>query len=1176
MSKTDSYTKFYIFSQLKLFKLFVQSLIYVYCFTVCLVYGQKNSQNTDFEINNANISVFRTYQEKSILASGNWYKIAVADDGVYKLSFVFLRSLGIDVNNLNPKNIRLYGNGGVMLPQANAVSRIDDLAENAIIVNGEADGKFDADDYVLFYAKGPQNWLPVNNDRFEHQKHIYSDSAFYFINTDIGAGKRIIQKNSLSVPADLNITTYNAYQVYEKDEFTAITQEIKSGRKWFGENFATGGSKTFTFNLPDIDPESKTHIKVAMAVRSDQNSSAVVKINNQPFFNLETGSLPLSFETNYAREVENMAFADVKSNKMDINITYNKPSAVSNAWLDNIEVNSKNLLKYASKQFNFCNLQSTGKGNVRYVVQNITNKPLIFDITDLQNPQQINYNFSGTVADFITTSEVLRTFCIFSESDVKEPKAIGKIANQNLHSLKNVDMVIISPQAYLSEAQRLAVFRKTEQNLSIAVVQPQQIYNEFSSGSKDATAIRDFLKMLYDRGNNTQNSLKYLLFFGKGSFDNRSIKYPQGNNLVTYQSQNSVSPTLSYTSDDYFALLDDQEGAFEESPTSDPGRLDISTGRLPISSPEEAKIIVDKLIQYADTKSAGDWRKNVFIVADDEDNNLHFNQAEANTRLIEQQTQNVNINKIYFDAYTQQILAGGSRYPNVKTAINEAVNKGALLINYTGHGGENGWAEERVLAEEDILNWQNPKYLPILFTATCSFSRWDDPEETSAGVKALLRPNGGAAALFSTTRIVFASYNFDLNQSFLRAMFDTAYADKQVTLGNIFKRAKNDNAGGLNINSRNFTLLGDPSAIFPLAVNRIQLSSVNNKTNFTDTLKALQKVVFRGFISDPNQQKLNDFNGKLNVVLFDKPTRFKTLGQDTGSFEQDFNQQNNIIYKGTATITNGEFETQFIVPKDINLSVGQAKLAFYASSTDKDASGANTSIKIGGINNSQNEQKGPQIAVFLNDYKFKDGGITNKNPVLLVNIKDESGINTTGIGIGHDLTCRLTDQFGKEQSFILNAFYMAKTDTYQEGDITYLLNNLTPGTYTLTLKAWDVFNNSSEKTITFTVKADNELAVAKTYAYPNPFVNSTTFRFEHNKPNQQLDIEIAIYNLSGKLVKRLSKSVFTAGNVADEISWDAKSDGNEKINSGVYIYSIKIRSALSGEAVINSGKLNIL
>ncbi len=1176
MSKTDSYTKCDIFSHPKKRGHLFTMLFFLYVINIQSVYGQQSIQNADIEINNAKVSTFRTYHENSVLATGNWYKIAIADDGVYKLSFDFLRSLGIDVTALNPKNLRVYGNGGTLLPQSNAAPRIDDLEENAIFVNGEADGKFDVTDAVIFYAKGAQNWQVINNEYFEHRQHIYSDSSFYFINTDLGPGKRIQSVNSLIETPTLNITTYNTYQLYEKDNFTSITREIKSGRKWFGESFSTNNSQNFSFNFPDVDIASKVLIKVAMAIRSGQNSTAAVNINSQPLLTLEAGSLPLTFETDYAREVNNMALADVSSNKIDVNITYNKPSASADAWLDYIEVNAKSLLKYNAKQLNFCNLQSTDKGNVRYVISNINDKPIILDITNLQNPKQIIYNFSGTVADFTTISNELKTFCIFSEAGLKEPKAIGKVANQNLHSLKNIDVVIVVPAVYLAEAQRLAAFRKAEQRLNIAVVLPQQIYNEFSSGSKDATAIRDFMKMLYDRGNSSENSLKYLLFFGKGSYDNRSIKYPQLNNLITYQSVNSVSPTLSYTSDDYFSLLDDQEGAFEETINSDPGKLDISTGRLPVSSAEEAKNVVDKLIAYANFKNAGNWRRKVFIIADDEDNNLHFNQAEANARLIELEADKIDVEKIYFDAYTQQQSAGSSRYPDVKKAINDAVTKGALMLNYTGHGGEDGWAEERVLAEEDILNWQNKKYLPILFTATCSFSRWDDPEEISAGVKALVMPNNGAAALFSTTRIVFASYNFDLNQSFLRAMFDKAYADKITTLGDIYKRAKNDNAGGLNINSRNFSLLGDPSAIFPLAAKRIILSAINGKTNFTDTLKALEKVKINGFIADEQNNQLSNFDGKINITVFDKPTKFKTLAQDASSFQQEFLQQRNIIYSGTATVKKGLFETTFIVPKDINLSAGKGKFAFYAYSENSDASGEEKNVTIGGITNSTIEQKGPQIATFLNDSKFKDGGITNNNPLLLINLKDESGINTSGIGIGHDLTGRLTDENGKEQIILLNDFYTAKEDTYREGNVVYLLNNLQPGTYTLTIKAWDVYNNSSEKTITFTVKADNEFAISKTYAYPNPFIHSTTFRFEHNKPNQQLDIEIEVFNLSGKRVKTLSKSVFTAGNVFDEISWDAKSDGNEKINSGVYIYSIKIRSALSGETVIKSGKLNIL
>lgn len=1128
-------------------------------------------------------NTLRIYTQNSVLSSGNWYKIAVKSQGVYKIDYNFLKNLGIDVAQINPKNIKIYGNGGAMLPQNNAANRIDDLQENAVKVVGEDDGKFDPTDYILFYAQGNINWsLKSGAKFFEHQRNVYCDSSYYFINVDAGLGKRIPSINNNQAPNYVS-NTFDDHQLYENDLYTLITSTIKSGRKWYGEDFEFNANRVFDFDTKGLVAGAPVYLKTAMAIRSNVNSSAAVQLNNQSIYSLNATALPLTFDTDYAQDVSNSGSLNTLSgDKISVSITYNKVNSNANAWLDYLELNCRKQLDATPEFSTFRDLSSVANANIsQFNIANASSKTQVWDITNPLSPIAQTLVLNGANASFTVATNVLKEFAVFNEN-FQTPTAIGKIQNQNLHGLSQADLLIISPPDWFYQAQRLADFRKSEQNLSYQIVTPEQIFNEFSSGERDATAIRDFVKMFYDRAaSNPKLAPKFLLLFGTGSFDNRMIKFKNNNFIVTYQSNNSLSPTQSYTSDDYYGLLDDNEGDFPEDYSNNPGLLDIAIGRIPVSSLTEAKDVVDKLISYSSSNSLGDWRNQLAIVADDEDNNLHLNQAEANANLIAQKSTIPDIDKIYFDAYPQQSVAGGNRYPDVEQAINQKFNQGALLINYTGHGGESGWAEERVLSQNDVDSWSNPNNLPIIFTATCSFSRWDDPEITSAGESTLLRKNGGSSALFSTTRIVFASYNFDLNQSFLRALFSSNLYQEKISFGEVFKVAKNENIGGLNINSRNFTLLGDPSTLFPTPIHQVLTLSINGHlTTVLDTLKAGEKVTIKGFIADASGNKLNNFNGFINPLIYDKPSIVTTLGQDkqlNGSYAQSFSLQKNVLYKGKATVTNGDFSFDFIMPRDINLQVGDGKISYYASNNLLDAIGSLNTIKIGDISNNLNSDKnGPEIKVYMNDENFVDGGITNTNPNLIVNLKDESGINTSGIGIGHDIVATLSSANQNDKSIILNQYYQGKVDSYQEGSIKYPLSDLSPGLYSLKIKAWDVFNNSAERTITFEVKSNEKLTLAHVLNYPNPFTTKTSFQFEHNHPNEELDVQINIRTVSGKLIKTINQTVNTLGNRVNDIFWDGKDDFGEKIGKGVYIYELKVRSTLSGETVQKIQKLVLL
>jgi hypothetical protein len=650
--------------------------------------------------------------------------------------------------------------------------------------------------------------------------------------------------------------------------------------------------------------------------------------------------------------------------------------------------------------------------------------------------------------------------------------------------------------------------------------------------------------------------------FGDGSYKIKSEELPDGNFVPSYHSLNSLSPVNSYVSDDYFCLLDDGEDMIF-------GLLDLGVGRLPVSSPDQADAMVNKIISYENPDKHGDWRNTICFIGDDEDYNLHFNQANQLATYVESNYPSFNVSKIYLDAYKQISTPVGPRYPDVNKAITQQVSGGALIVNYTGHGGTNGLAHEKILEVSDINSWRNAGKLPLFLTATCEFSRFDMPEIVSAGEEVLLNPVGGGIALLTTTRLVYAGPNHALNERFYEIVFEKDGNSLNYCLGDIMKYTKNKTGAG--INKRNFSLLGDPALRLSYPFHSIVTDSVNNKpvSEVADTLQALRRIEIAGYVADHQGQFLDSFNGVIYPVIFDKATVQTTLANDGGP-QQVFNVRNNIIYKGKASVIDGRFNFTFFVPKDISYAIGQGKISYYAADSAIDASGSLMNIKVGGsFPDAPFDNEGPEIEVFMNNEHFRTGGITDENPVLYVKMRDEFGINTTGNGIGHDIIGTFNND--SRNSVVLNEYYLSSLNTYQSGTVVYPLFSLPEGPHHIKIKAWDIFNNSSEAETEFIVVKSGDLLIEKLLNYPNPFSTSTYFSFEHNMGGTDLDIRIDIFTTQGELVKTLRAKEFASGFRTQPVEWEASAQGLQ----GIYIYKLQVQSSTGKEATA-SGKLVIV
>ena len=1105
------------------------------------------------------ISSKRSSNINSVLSQGNWYKIAVDKNGVHQIDYNDLASLGLDVSNINPNQIQLFGRPAGMLPLLNSEERIEDLQELALKVVGSADGSFDNQDKVLFFGQSPNQWThDTITNLFTHQTHYYSDYTYYFLRVNHSDGLRIQNSETFTNNADVFVNSFNDFAIRESEEVNLI----KSGRKWYGDAFGFTDDRSFTFSFPNC--EAPIILKSVFATSVPSPYSSVYSINGN-------GS---SVNINAQGTIGDYTFASITSsqhefpatNNLNLSIQFSSSYSGAEGWIDYLELNTRRKLIFLSGQLLFRDTESIlSDGVAEYEIASVNNNVIVWDVTNPLNPNQIQINYVGNKLNFKNDCSTLREYVAF-DGDYRSVLTIGPVANQNIHALNNTDMLIVSAKEFQSEAERLAQFHRDHDNMNVEVVSPEKIYNEFSAGAQDVSAIRDFARYLY----NQENPLKYLLLFGDASYDPKNRIANNTNFIVSYQSSNSHSEIKSYVSDDFFALLDEEESIGSNS-VSIPF-LDIGVGRFPVKNLAEAKIAVDKVLSYHEEMALGPWRLDVSFVGDDNDvsETVHTAQAEELADEVSTSYPTYNIDKIYLDAYQQESTPGGQRCQAVNQAINERIDRGVFLINFTGHGGELGWTEERILGLDDISTWSNENRLPLFMTATCEFSRYDDPSRNSAGEEVFLKEKAGAIALFSTSRIVFTSGNMDLNRAFLAQIFEENEDGTRPTMGDLFRKTKNTVSNISSTNHRNFTLLGDPALCLAYPKHQIVLTEVQ------DSIKALGTVKMRGKVVDENGNLLSDFNGEVYPKVYDKSITYQTLGQDASPI-LDFDLQNALIFKGKSSVVNGEFAFEFIVPKDISYNYGNGKVSLYAVGTVNgeltDAAGFNKAFLIGGTSEQFiDDLEGPQISLFINDTLFQNGGLTDENPDLLALLYDENGVNTIGNGIGHDAIAILDEN--TTNPVVLNDYYESDIDSYQSGEIRYPFTELEDGLHTLSVKVWDVFNNSSEAHTEFVVSSSQSLSIENLMNHPNPMANFTAFYFEHNQVNLPMDVTLEIIDMQGRVINILQDRLVPEGYRYGPLRWNGKSSDGIHLSSGIYLYKV-VATAQNGEILEKSAKLII-
>ena len=1093
------------------------------------------------------------YASESVLNSGKWVKIQVAEDGIYKLTAADLKKMGFS----NLDKVAVYGYGGWPLDEDFSTTYIDDVPEVAV---------WRGADYLLFYGKGPRKWEYSFSDKsFIHTNNPYSNYGYYFVTEKETAG-RTMEKAASAAGATLQVTTFDDYVLHEEE----LVSVNSSGRELYGESFTSTLSRDFTISVPGITNDEG---KATLSFISRGNGTITMNVDGNA---LISGSVSVpSDEYEVARELyRERAWTADKGETVKVNIGYST-TGHKNVHLNYFRLQMKRQLKVYDNYTFFRSLSARGNAS-RFVIQGADASTLVFDVTDGVNPQQMETSLNGTELSFsIPASASLREFVVVKPSQIKAPVTVGEVANQNLHALPQQDMIIIAQPNFTTQAERLAEAHRTKDNLTVRVVTPESIYNEFSSGTPDATAYRRFMKMFYDRQTSEADAPKYLLLFGDGSFDNRKLtsawkSVDMSNMLLTYQTEESLNQ-YSYVVDDYFGFLDDAnngEEIYEQ-------KVDIGIGRFPVRTVAQATNAVDKVISYIENKNTGAWKNNLCFMADDGNNADrftigHMEEADSLADHLNRDHPELMIHKLYYDAYKKDKTAGS--YPDVRANLQKLLKDGLLLFNYTGHGGTTALSDEKVVTQTDIAQYTYP-CLPVWVTATCDFTRFDNVE-TSAGEDVFLNAKSGGIALFTTVRVAYRPYNAYIDSHLLHNLFSRVNGRKR-SLGDAMKAMKRSlvASGSYNTNrvKMGFCLIGDPAVKLAYPEYGMKVTAINGQPvgETPVSFKALEKITVEGEVLDVSGQLATDFTGIVNPTVKDSKmtvTCLKNNNQDD-SPAFTFTDYPNTIFIGNDSVRNGKFSFTFTVPKDISYSNLQGKMNLYAVDTESgnEAQGNFDNFIVGGTSDTaETDTIGPEIrALYLNDTTFVDGGQVNTTPYFVAELWDKSGVNITGSSVGHDMMLVIDES--TVLSYNLNSYYELLPGEEGTGIVKFPIPALEPGKHTAEFWVWDILNNSTVRTFTFEVVEGLKPFLFDVIATPGIAREQVTFHLMHNRPESRMRVGIMVYDLAGRQLWKHEESGTSGLFENYTVSWDLTS-GGVRMRPGVYIYRAAISTDNSKDA----------
>ncbi len=1106
-----------------------------------------------------------TYADHSVLSEGKVVKVRVEETGIHCIPYDTLKSWG-----LKPEQVRVLGYGGNMLSENFLLPKWDDLPSVAFYMHKGSDNVFNSGDYILFYARGTVKW-EFRAGRWVHTQHPYSLYGYYFISDTAGEQRLIPQASALDGNNAYHVDWNMEYMVHEKDSINLIDRSGVSGggREFYGETlFANKPKLTITFPTQNVLLDKPMICFADVAAASSKTTKMTIELANATSTANISAISVSDFYTKAECDSIVLVTNAVQSEKQQVKLTFDNSASGALGFLNYIELNVPTALKMRGNELAINNTTYLNNSkNTKFLLANANSSTKIWRVTDGVNIEEMPTSWQNDTLVWVGSNKEAEQYVALNvdTKNWKKPQKVEVVKNQDLHALRNIDYVIICPEEFVEQATRLAKKHEEVDHITWAVVTDQQVYNEFSSGTPDVTAYRWLMKMLYDRAKgNVVEQPKNLLLMGNASYDNRKLLNSSGvSRILVYEAYNSTVETQAYANDDYCGFLLDNAGVDPKGQFNEVrAQMNIGVGRLPLRTIEQAKQVVDKLCTYMDDLILNKWKNQICFLADDGDHGLHVQTADGGAEKLRKENLDFVVNKIYLDAYTQEVNAAGESYPLAKSQFDNLMSNGVLFMNYSGHGGYNNITNELFMSTKDIQRMTNANQ-GFWFLATCSFSHFDGGIP-SAGEEAILNPNGGAIGVLSACRTVYATQNTIIN----RNLCDTLFGHQNLfsynmTLGEATRIAKN--MTGRDSNKMAYVLLGDPA----IRLNYPTDYQVVTTTKM-DTLQALTIQTIKGYIQSPEGDTATWFNGHLDVTIFDKMQQITTRDNDAtdeaSKVKITYNDYPNTLFAGKTSVQDGLFEYTFMVPKDIRYNYGNGRIVYYACDEEAREEGVGhfEDFVIGGSSSVEIiDTLGPEINLYLNNPAFVDGSQTYEYPHFYANIYDENGINTVGTGIGHDLLL-IVDEDPK-MTYVLNDYFIAQNNSYQQGLVSYKMPEMEEGQHSLTFRAWDLINNSNTEMLNFQVVKGLDPNIYQVVTYPNPVASTETLniRIEFDQPDEVIQTTIYLYDLSGRLVKEHQQKGTTG------IQWNLS---EMNVQPGIYVYNVKIKSSTSNY-VSKAGKI---
>lgn len=1076
------------------------------------------------------------YAQSSKLAKGKWVKMKIEKNGVYKITFDKLRSLGFK----QPENVRVFGYGGNKLSEKLNSDYNDDLPEVNTYVG---------DSYLIFYAVGPLKWEPLkwyadDDFPFSFTKNVYADYGCYFLSDVEGERKGIDWADEFESSEDpTDIFTHYSPSIYLPEKVNIYN----GGDVWYDQAIVASGSKHVSFPFSNMVEGNDGLLRMNFYVPDSYKQNYKFNVYNSSF-----SKDLISGNVSSISDIEQSASA----RGLDFNFKFTSNLSTANSYIQYVLASALCENKLDKGYLFFNNRTKDKKYEVgNFVVANAGANTQVWSINDPLNVRKIKTKLVDDTIRFMADGSSFSQLVAFNPNgNLLAVDSFFTVDNQDLHSLKGADLVIVSPKAYFPQAQQLADYHNQYDGISSIIVSQEQIFNEFSSGTPDPTAIRSFMKMMYDRAVNDDSYIKprYLLLFGDGCYDNKGILRTgttiARNLVLTYQTGVGTS---NYVVDDYYGFLaDNVTTGF----SLDSCVCHVAVGRLPFTNATQATQVVEKMGRYMRENNYGKWKTNVMILADDNEasesamkgssSSYHefVNYAESLSSVITNACPAMAQNKVYYDSYTRVAESNGFRYPEVEKKIVDNVSKGVMFINYIGHSNAINWSAEKTFTQSQISNFSN-KNLGVWFSASCDFSEFDG-YTTSCGEALVLAPNGGALAVVATPRQTYSSQNNKMDTAVSRAFFSQT---PDMTIGDIVKNAKNNVKENIRVK---YPLMGDPAI-------HVHFPSMNVVTDSmsSDTIKAMSRVFVRGHIED-NENSVSNFNGRICISVYDKKQSRSTKG-NLLNMVTSFYDYVNTLYVGETDVVDGKFSFEFLVPNGISYNYGFGRIAYYAYDKDNnyEAIGNYSNFYVGGSSDTDfNDSVGPDINAYINTASFRSGDVVGANPVLVAELHDENGINASGIGIGHDITVSLNGA----DNVVVNDYFVYNKDSYTDGKLVYPLSDLPDGIYTLNVKSWDMLGNSSLSTIAFRVKNSRDPHIDDIVAVSTPAKESTTLKVKYDRLLTNVSYNVYIYSMNGVLINQMKGSDYSSdGEIS--IDWDLTDSRGVRVQPGVYIYRVDLK-----------------